>query len=180
MAFEKNTGRGVSVRKIVRELHLSPELYTDAQLRAEVERRVGHPVKPSTISQYKSQLRSSESKGTALGQPLSPEVAESAVAYPAQAPTEFSIAEARRHLAEICARAEYARTQMTVTKRGRPIAAIVGISDLKRWKALEDRHIVEVFERALATSRGIEKADLAWLRRMAGPESDEPGGKPAS
>jgi prevent-host-death family protein len=70
-----------------------------------------------------------------------------------------SVAEAKKGFSELCARAGYARETIVVTKHGRPIAAIIGIEDLERAAALEDRRAVELIERAIATSRGTVKVD---------------------
>jgi prevent-host-death family protein len=66
----------------------------------------------------------------------------------------LSIADAKRGLSELCARAEYARETIVVTKHGRPVAAIVSIEDIERLAALEDQCAVEILERAIATSAG--------------------------
>ncbi len=67
------------------------------------------------------------------------------------------LAEAKRDLSELCARAEYARETIVVTKHGRPVAAIIGIEGLERSAALEDRYAVELLERVIATSPGTTK-----------------------
>jgi len=68
-----------------------------------------------------------------------------------------SLAEARKQLSHLCARAEDAGEVTVVTRYGRPIAAVVSIADLERAATLEDRYAVELMERLIATSRGTVK-----------------------
>ena len=72
----------------------------------------------------------------------------------------ISVAEAKKGLSELCARAEYARDTIVITRRGRPIAAIIGLADLERCAALDDQHAVELLDRAIATSPGTAKVKL--------------------
>ena len=68
-----------------------------------------------------------------------------------------SIADAKKGLSELCARVEYARELVVITKHGRPVAAIVSVEDLARMADLEDRYAVELLDRAIATSLGTVK-----------------------
>jgi prevent-host-death family protein len=73
------------------------------------------------------------------------------------------LAEAKRDLSELCARAGYAQETILITKHGRPLAAIIGVEALERAAALEDRHAVELLEHAIATSPGTQKVDPSVL-----------------
>jgi len=73
------------------------------------------------------------------------------------------IAEAKRDLSDLCARAGYGRETIVVTKHGKPIAAIISIEDLERAAVLEDQHAVELLARLIATSPGTEKVDPSKL-----------------
>ena len=69
-----------------------------------------------------------------------------------------SVAQAKRELSDLCNRAAYGRDTIIVTKRGKPLAAIVSVADLEHYLALEDEHASRILEQAVATSRGVEKA----------------------
>ncbi len=89
-------------------------------------------------------------------------VRESGAAYGAErmASHVVSLADAKRDFSELCARASYGRDTIVVTKHGRPVVAIIGMAELERCLALEDRHALEVLTRAVATSKGTAKARL--------------------
>lgn len=74
------------------------------------------------------------------------------------------MAEAKRDLSDLCARAGYAHETIVVTKHGRPIAAIISVEDLERSAALEDRYAVELLERAIATSPGTVRVEARGTR----------------
>ena len=67
------------------------------------------------------------------------------------------MAEARRDFSDICSRAGYGHDTVVVTKRGKPLAAIVSVADLERYLTLEDEHAASILERAVATSRGTQR-----------------------
>jgi len=71
------------------------------------------------------------------------------------------LAEAKRQLSELCSRAGYGRDSFVLTKRGKPLAAIVSVADLERYRALEDEEASRLLERAIATSRGVVKVTSA-------------------
>ncbi len=79
-----------------------------------------------------------------------------------------SVAEAKRSFSDLCSRAGYARETIVVTRRGKPIAAIVGIEELRRSAEMEDQRAVELLERAIATSPGTEKVNLRAGRGRVG------------
>lgn len=56
---------------------------------------------------------------------------------------ELSIGETRAQLAELLNHAFYHGARTTITKRGRPIAALISIHDLKRFEELEARDDLE-------------------------------------
>jgi prevent-host-death family protein len=65
-----------------------------------------------------------------------------------------SVAEAKRDFSELCSRAQYAHDTIVVTKRGRPVAALVGVRELERCLLIQDERAKRILERAIATSRG--------------------------
>jgi len=65
-----------------------------------------------------------------------------------------SVAEAKRSFSELCSRAQYAHDTILVTKRGKPVAALVGVRDLERCLLIQDERAERILERAIATSRG--------------------------
>ena len=75
------------------------------------------------------------------------------------------LAEAKRDLSDLCARARYARETIVITKHGQPVAAIISMEDLERAAVLEDRYAVELLERIIATSSGVVKVDSVYITR---------------
>lgn len=69
----------------------------------------------------------------------------------------MSIAEAKRQLSDLCSRVGYGRDTIVLTKRGKPLAAIVSIADLEHYLALGDQRAAKLLEQAVATSPGVEK-----------------------
>lgn len=71
-----------------------------------------------------------------------------------------SVAEAKRDFSELCSRAQYAHDTILVTKRGRPVAALVGVRELERCLLIQDEQAKRILERAIATSRGTVRVML--------------------
>jgi prevent-host-death family protein len=65
-----------------------------------------------------------------------------------------SVAEAKRDFSELCSRVQYAHDTIVVTKRGRPVAALVGVRELERCLLIQDERAKRILERAIATSQG--------------------------
>lgn len=53
--------------------------------------------------------------------------------------TAMSAAEAREHFAEVVNRAAYGKERIVLSRRGRPVAALVSMDDLLLLEALEER-----------------------------------------
>ena len=68
-----------------------------------------------------------------------------------------SVAEAKRDFSELCSRAQYAHDTILVTRRGRPVAALVGVRELERCLLFQDEQAKLILERAIATSRGTAR-----------------------
>jgi prevent-host-death family protein len=52
---------------------------------------------------------------------------------------ETDVVTARRNFSELLNRATYGRERVTITRRRKPVAAVVPIEDLRLLEALEDR-----------------------------------------
>lgn len=63
----------------------------------------------------------------------------------------ISTAKARDHLSEIINRARYRGERIILTRRGKPVAAVVPIEDVEALEKLEDRIDVKEAEKRLAT-----------------------------
>lgn len=64
---------------------------------------------------------------------------------------QLSMAEAREHFAEVVNRAAYGKERLILTRRGRPLAAVVPVEDLELLEELEDER-----DSALARERLAE------------------------
>ena len=71
-----------------------------------------------------------------------------------------TVVEFRNNLPEYLNRAQYGHERVTITRNGRPIAAVVSLEDLELLRALEDRLDLRDAEDALreADAEGL----LAW------------------
>ena len=63
---------------------------------------------------------------------------------------DLAISQARDELAELVNRAVYQRERVRLTRRGRPIAAIVSLEDLELLERLEDEIDLIAMDRVLA------------------------------
>lgn len=70
----------------------------------------------------------------------------------------LSISKARGQLAEICNMVGYGRERIILTRRGKPIAVLIGIEDFKHYQKLQDEHAGRLLESAIATSSGTVPA----------------------
>jgi len=64
--------------------------------------------------------------------------------------TSVTMAEARDDLAELVNRATYGGERVILTRRGKPLAAIISAEDLAFFEELEDANDVRAAEAALA------------------------------
>lgn len=58
--------------------------------------------------------------------------------------SSLTVSETREALADVIGRAQYAGERTMITKRGKPVAAVVSAADLALLEALEDREIAEL------------------------------------
>lgn len=73
--------------------------------------------------------------------------------------TELSVAEAREQFSEAINRAAYGKERIVVTRRGKPLAAIVPIEDMEAMEAIEDR--IDLEEAAKARAEAKEKGTIS-------------------
>lgn len=78
--------------------------------------------------------------------------------------TEISTAEARDQFSEIINKAAYGKERMIVTRRGKALAAIIPIEDLRTLEELEDRRDVEDARRILAEAEAKNEKPLSYLK----------------
>lgn len=74
--------------------------------------------------------------------------------------SELSIAEAREQFPEVINRAAYGKERVIVTRRGKPLAAIVPIEDIEAMEAIEDQIDLEGAAKARAEAK--EKGTISW------------------
>ena len=74
----------------------------------------------------------------------------------------FSAAEARQHFGEILDRATFKNERTVLTRRGRPVAAIVPIGDLQALEAAEDEADNAEANRRLQLLEEGEEALIPW------------------
>jgi prevent-host-death family protein len=79
--------------------------------------------------------------------------------------TELSIAEAREQFSEAINRAAYGKERIVVTRRGKPLAAIVPIEDMEATEAIEDR--IDLEEAAKARAEAKEKGTISLAEMKA-------------
>ncbi len=80
--------------------------------------------------------------------------------------TSVAITEARDELADLVNRATYGGERVILTRRGRPIAAIISAEDLAFFEALEDASDARAVDAALAENAPIRS--LAEVRARLG------------
>ncbi|HVA86851.1 MAG TPA: type II toxin-antitoxin system Phd/YefM family antitoxin [Candidatus Saccharimonadales bacterium] len=80
--------------------------------------------------------------------------------------TSVGMTEARDELAELVNRATYGGERVIITRRGKPLAAIISAEDLAFFKELEDANDVRAIEAAMA--EGGEPIPLEQVKRELG------------
>lgn len=73
---------------------------------------------------------------------------------------QLSVQEAREQLADLLNRAAYGKERIILTRRGKPVVAVVPIEDLQLLQDLEDQLDLEEARAALAEAR--EKGTIPW------------------
>jgi len=79
--------------------------------------------------------------------------------------TELSVAKAREQFSETINRAAYGKERIIVTRRGKPLAAIVPIEDMEAIEAIEDR--IDLEEAAKARAEAKEKGTISLAEMKA-------------
>ena len=72
----------------------------------------------------------------------------------------ISTGQLRRRLADALNRARYAKDRIVVERNGRPVAAIVPLTDLKALEALEDAADAQAADEAKGESGAIPLAEF--------------------
>jgi prevent-host-death family protein len=73
--------------------------------------------------------------------------------------------QARNTFAEMVNRVRYGSDRVVILRRGKPVAAVVPVEDLRLLELLEDRLDIEAARRALADPRN--RARIPWARVKA-------------
>lgn len=79
--------------------------------------------------------------------------------------TTVTAEKARERFSELVSRAGFAKERVTVTRRGKTIAAIVPIEDVELLEKLEDRIDLEDARKALAEAK--KKGTIPWKKVKA-------------
>ena len=79
---------------------------------------------------------------------------------------DIPTAEARKQFSEILNRAAYAKERVVLTRRGKPLAAVVPIEDIEALEAMEDRLDIEEADKVLA--RNEEAVPFDEIKRKYG------------
>ena len=75
---------------------------------------------------------------------------------------KVSAAKARENFADIIGQVSYAKERITVTRRGKAVAAVVPIEDLKLLEALEDRVDLLEYKKAMKEWEKEGKKTIPW------------------
>jgi prevent-host-death family protein len=75
---------------------------------------------------------------------------------------ELTTAQARAQLSEIINRAAFAKERLLLTRRGKPIVALVPIEDVSLLEALEDHIDIEQAHAAVAEAK--KKGTTSWAK----------------
>ncbi|RJX26931.1 MAG: type II toxin-antitoxin system Phd/YefM family antitoxin [Desulfurivibrio sp.] len=84
--------------------------------------------------------------------------------------SKISVAEAKSHLSELIARSAHGHERFTITRRNRPVAALVSIEDLKIIEQHEERQGLAAVAGSWPDFTEIAEAigDIAELRSQGG------------
>jgi len=74
--------------------------------------------------------------------------------------------EARKSFSEAISRAAYGSDRIVIQRRGKPVAALVSMDDLRLLEALEDRLDIEAARKALTDPKNRKR--IPWGRVKAG------------
>lgn len=76
--------------------------------------------------------------------------------------TEISTVDARDQFSEIVNKVAYGKERMIVTRRGKALAAIIPIEDLRILEEMEDRKDVEDANKILAETKAKKKRPVPY------------------
>ena len=68
--------------------------------------------------------------------------------------TSLSVVEARKNFSEIINRAAYARERFIIERRGKPMAAVISMNELRRYEEWEDTRDSQLLAKAIDQSSG--------------------------
>lgn len=78
--------------------------------------------------------------------------------------SELPITDAREDFAEVVNRVAYGHERLRLTRRGKPLAAVVPIDDLELLEQLEDQADLDAMRRALADPANAEPIPWEQVR----------------
>ncbi|HKA32068.1 MAG TPA: type II toxin-antitoxin system Phd/YefM family antitoxin [Candidatus Binatia bacterium] len=81
---------------------------------------------------------------------------------------QVSTAAARKQISEVINRAAFGKERMILTRRGKEVAAVVPIEDVKVLEALEDRMDLEEARASLARAKGRRAISWTKLKKELG------------
>ncbi len=81
---------------------------------------------------------------------------------------QVSTAAARKQISEVINRAAFGKERMILTRRGKEVAAVVPIEDVKVLEALEDRMDLEEARASLAQAKGGRAVSWSKLKKELG------------
>lgn len=79
-------------------------------------------------------------------------------------PTKISTADARKNLANIVNRVSFGKEPIILTRRGKEIAALVGMDELRLLQEIEDRIDIEDAIKAIKEPGDDIPADKFWKK----------------
>jgi prevent-host-death family protein len=82
--------------------------------------------------------------------------------------SELPVTDAREDLAEVVNRVAYGHERVRLTRRGKPLAAVVPIEDLELLEQLEDQADIEAMRQALADPANAEPIPWEQVRAELG------------
>jgi prevent-host-death family protein len=81
---------------------------------------------------------------------------------------QVSTVNARKQISEVINRAAFGKERMILTRRGKEVAAVVPIEDVKVLEALEDRMDLEEARAALVQAKGKRTVPWSKLKKELG------------
>lgn len=85
-----------------------------------------------------------------------------------EGPGHIGVSEAREQFADLVNRAAYGHERVLVSRRGRPIAAIVPIEDIELLERIEDETDLRLAEEALADPENAVPIPWEQVKRELG------------